>query len=100
MLHDVLVDGLDEWIVGYCLDEDRPVVVARCGGDIDLQCQAPVFLEHLVVDVLNGFEPGHLRVMNMVGFVVEDGQFLDLADDLTKIGLTVGCLAGGFGTEG
>ena len=60
MFHDVLMDGLDERIVGHGLDEDRAVVVARRSRHIHLQRQAAILLQHLVVDVLDGFEPRHL----------------------------------------
>ena len=42
-----------------------------------------------MMDVLDGFEPRHLRVMDVVGFVIEDGQLLDFPDDLAEIGFTV-----------
>ncbi len=93
MFDDVLVNGLDERIVGDGLDEDSAVIVARRGGHIHLQGQTAIFLEHLVMNVLNGFEPGHFRIVDMVRFVVEDGEFLDFADDLAQIGLAVGGLA-------
>ena len=99
MLHDVLVNGFDQRVVGNCLHEDGAVVVARRGGHIHLQGEAAILLQHLVMDVLNGFEPGHLRVMNMMRLVVEDGQFLDFADDLAEIRLAVGGLAGGLRAE-
>ncbi len=100
MFHHVLMDGLDQRIVGHGLDENRAVVVTRRGSDIHLQRQTPIFLQHLVVDVLNGFEPGHLRVVDVVRLVVEDGQFLDLADDLAEVGRAVGRLAGRLGPKG
>ena len=70
---DVLMDGLDEGVVGDGLDEDGAVVVAGGGGDIDLEGEAAVALEHLVVDVLDGFEPSHAWIVDVVGLVVEDG---------------------------
>jgi hypothetical protein len=100
MLDDVLVDGLDERIVGNGLDEDGTVVVARGGGHIDLQREAAILLEHLVVDVLDGFEPRHAGIVDVVCLVVEDGEFLDLADDFAEVGLAVGGLAGGLFPEG
>ncbi len=100
MLDDVLVDGLDERVVGNRLDEDRAVVVARRGGHVDLEGEAAVLLEHLVVDVLNGLEPRHARIVDVVRLVVEDGKLVDLADDLAEVGLAVGGLAGGLGPEG
>jgi len=35
MFHDVLVDGFDERVIAYGLDEDRAVVVSRRRGDVD-----------------------------------------------------------------
>ena len=99
VLDDVLVDGLDERVIGNGLDEDGAVVVARGGGDVDLEREAAVLLEHLVVDVLDGFEPCHARIVDVVRLVVEDGEFLDLAHDLTEVGLAVGGLAGGLLAE-
>jgi hypothetical protein len=53
-----------------------------------------------VVDVLNTFEPGHLRVVDVVRLVVEHGELVDIADDLAEIGFAVGGLAGRLETEG
>ncbi len=100
MLDDVLVDGLDERVVADSLDEDGAVVVARRGGHVHLERKAAILLEHLVVDVLDGLEPGHARVVDVVGLVVEDSQFLDLADEFAEVGLAVGGAAGGFLAEG
>ena len=80
MFHNVLVNRFDEWIVGNSLNEDRPIVVLRRGRYIDLQRETSIALEHSVVNVLNGFEPGHLWVVNVVGFVVKDSEFVDLAN--------------------
>ena len=52
-----------------------------------------------MVNVLNGLEPGHPRVVDMVGLVVENGEFVDLAHDLAEVGLAVGGLADGLGAE-
>src|SRR5437870_2651445 len=46
-----------------------------------------------MVDVLDGFEPGHLWVVDVVGFIVEDSEFLDLPDDFAEVCLGVGGLA-------
>ena len=83
MLDDVLVDGLDERIVGDGLNEDGPAVMARRGGHIDLQGEAAILLEHLVVDVLDGLEPRHTGVVYVMGLVVENGEFFELADNFT-----------------
>ena len=53
MLDDVLSDRLDERVVAHGLDEDRAVVVARRRGDVDLNREAAVLLQQLVMDVLN-----------------------------------------------
>ena len=100
MLDDVLVDRFDERVVGDGLDEDGTGVVARRGGDVDLEREAALFLEHLVVDVLDGFEPRHARIVDVVRLVVEDGEFLDLADDFAEVGLAVGGFSGRFFAEG
>ena len=52
-----------------------------------------------MVDVLDAFEPGHLRVVNVMRLVVEYRQLVNLAHDFAEIGLAVGGLAHGFGTE-
>ena len=57
-------------------------------------------MQHPMMNVLDRLEPCHARVMNMVRFVVEDGQFLDFADDLAEVGLAVGGLADGLRAEG
>ena len=100
MFDDVLVDRLDQRIVGDGLDEDRAVVVLGRGGHVDLQGEAPVLLQHAVMDVLDGLEPGHARVVDVVGLVIEHGEFVDLADDLAEVGFAVGGLADGLGAEG
>ena len=58
-----------------------------------------IFLQHLVMDVLNGFEPGHAGVMDVMGFVVEYGQLFNFADDLTQVGLAVRGFASGLCSE-
>jgi len=99
MLHHILMNRLDQRVVGDGMHEDCPVIVTWRGGHIDLQCQAPVFLKHPMVNVLNGFEPGHLRVVNMVRFIVKDGQFFNLSHEFAEISLAVGGFADWFGAE-
>ena len=99
MLHDVLMDGLDQRIVAHGLHKNGAVVVARRGRHVDLQRQGEILLEQLVMDVLDAFEPGHARIVNMVGFVVENGKLVDLANDLTQVGVAVGGLADGLWAE-
>jgi hypothetical protein len=74
--------------------------MARGGGDIDLQCQAAVFLEHLVVDVLDRLEPRHLGIVDVVRFVIEDGEFFDFPHDLAEVGFAVGGFSRGLRAEG
>ena len=52
-----------------------------------------------MVDVLDAFEPGHLRVVNVMRLVVEYRQLVNLAHDFAEIGLAVGGLACGLGAE-
>ena len=93
MLDHVLSDRLDQRVVADRLHEDRAVVVARRRRHVHLQRQAAVLLQHPVVDVLDALEPRHARVVDVVGLVVEDGEFLDLAHDLAEVGFAVGGLA-------
>jgi hypothetical protein len=65
------VERLDERIVGDGLDEDRRVVVAGGGRDVDLEREAAVLLEHLVVDVLDRLEPRHSGIVDVVGLIIE-----------------------------
>ena len=53
-----------------------------------------------MVDILNGLEPRHAGIVNVMRLVVENGQFLDLADEFPKIGLAVGRLSRRFRAEG
>lgn len=100
MLDDVLMDRLDQRVVGDGLDEDRAVVVARCGGHVDLERELSIPLDHAVVDVLDGLEPSHARIVDVMGLVIENGEFIDLADDFAEAGLRLGGLAGGLRAEG
>ena len=86
VLDHVLADRLDERVVRHGLHEDRAVVVARRGGDVDLQREARILLEHPVMDVLDALEPRHPGIVDVVRLVVEDGQFRDVADDFAQIG--------------
>lgn len=74
--------------------------MARRGCHVELQGQARVLLQHPVVDVLDALEPGQPVVVDVVRFVVEDGQFLHFAHDLAQVGVAVRCLADGLGAEG
>ena len=100
VLDHPLMDGFHQRVVADGLHEDRAVVVARCRRDVDLQGQPPVFLQHAVVDVADAAEPGHALVVDVVRLVVEDGQFVDLADQFAEVGLAVRRLAAGPRAEG
>ena len=93
MFHHVLRDGLDQRIVAHGLHEDRAVVVARRGRHVHLDREAQVFLQQPVVNVLDALEPRHARIVDVVGLVIEDGEFLNLAHDLAQVGIAVGGLA-------
>ena len=100
MFDDVLVNGFNERIVRHGLHEDRTVVMTRRCSHIHLQGQMAVLLKHFVVNVLNGFEPSHLRIMYMMRFIVEDGELLDFTDNLAEVCFAVGGLATGLGPKG
>ena len=100
VLHHVLVDRLDERIVGNSLDEDRAVVVLGRCRDIHLQREGEVLLQHAVVDVLDRLEPRHPLVVDVVCLVIEDGQLVDIAHDLAQVRAAVGGLADGLRAEG
>jgi hypothetical protein len=100
MLDDVLMNRLDQRVIGNGLNEDRAVVVLWRGSDINLYRQLTVLLQHVVMDILDALKPGHARVVDVVGLVIEDGQFIDLADDLAEVGLAVRRLADWLGPEG
>src|ERR1039458_9578696 len=99
MLDNVLMDRLDERIIANRLNENFAAVVARRGGHVHLQRQAAIFLQHSVVDVLNGFEPRHFWIVDVVRFVVEHGQLRNFADDFAKVGFAVGGFADGLRAE-
>lgn len=100
MFYHVLGDGLHQRIIADGLHEDGAVVVTGRCGDVDLNGKAQVFLQQAVVNVLNGFEPGHARIVDVVGFVVEHGKFVDVANDFAKVYVAIGGVAGGPGAEG
>ena len=93
VLHHVLADRLHQRIVGDGLHEDRPVVVLRRRGDVHLQAQGAAFLQQTVVDVLDRLEPGELRVVDVVRFVVDHHQLVDVAHDHAQVHLRVGGLS-------
>ena len=99
MLDDVLMDGLEERIVGNGLDEDRAVVMAWRSGHVHLEPKTAIFLQHSMVDVLDGFKPRHPRVVDVMRLVVENGQLLNFSHDLAEVGLAIGGFAGGLRAE-
>lgn len=42
--------------------------------------QSSVALQHPVMNVLDGFEPGHLWVVNVMRLLIENGELIHLAD--------------------
>ena len=97
-LDNPLSDGLHQRVIADGLHENRSVLVLRRRGKIELGRQFASLQPQAVRDVLNVLEPGHLRVVDVVGFVVEDYQVGDIAYDLPQvhlrlIGLPRGALA-------
>ena len=95
MLDHVLRDGLHQRVVGDGLHEDGAVVVLGRGGHVHLQREGRPFLLQPVVDVLDGLEPRHARVVDVVRLVVQHHQFVDVAHDHAQVHLGVGGRAGG-----
>ena len=95
MLDHVLRDSFHQRVIGDGLHKDRAVVVFGCGGHVHLQGEGRAFLLQPVVDVLDGFEPGHARVVDMVRLVVQHNQFVNVAHDHAQIHLGVGGRAAG-----
>ena len=85
MFDYVLMDCLDEGVIRHRLNENRAVIVARRCSDINLERQTSILLQHSVMDILNRLEPRHLGIVNVMGFIIEDGKFLDLADDFPQV---------------
>src|SRR4029077_14313003 len=100
MFDDVLRDRLNQRIVRDGLDEDGAVIVPGSRGDVYLERQEGIFLQQAVVNVLNGFEPGHVGIVDVMSFVVEDGEFFDVANDDAEVDLGVGGGSGGTFAEG
>jgi hypothetical protein len=44
------------------------------------------------MNVLNRLEPRHPTVVDVMSFIVKDGEFLHLTDDFTEVRVAVGCL--------
>ncbi len=100
MLDHVLVDGLDQRVVGNGLYKDRAIVVLGRGGNVYLQGEASVLLEHPVVNVLDALEPRQTCVVDVMSLVIEHGQLIDLTHDLAEVGAAVSRLADWLRTEG
>src|SRR4051812_44921164 len=99
MLYDVLVDRFDKGIVRDGLHEDGATVVPGGRGSVNLKRESAILLQHAMVNVLDTLEPGHVWIMDVVRFVVEDSELTDLAYDLAEINVAVSRLAGRLGTE-
>src|ERR1700683_960320 len=69
------------------------------GRDIYVKCEAPLLLQHLIVNVVDGFKPSHASVLDVVGLVIKHGELVDFPDDFSKIGFAVGGFAGGLRAE-
>src|SRR5579859_1625701 len=99
MLDNVLGDRFNQRVVRDGLDEDGAVVVAWSGGYVYLQGQRRIFLQQAVVDVLNGLEPGHVGIVDVMSYVVEDRQLFDIANDDAQVDLGIGSGSGGAFAE-
>ena len=91
--HDALADGFHQRVIAHGLDEDRPVAVLGGCRQIELGRELRSLLPQAKRDVLDGFEPGTLLVMQVMGLVVEQDEIGHLADDHGEIDLAVGRLA-------
>ncbi|MBV6467578.1 MAG: hypothetical protein PGMFKBFP_02946 [Anaerolineales bacterium] len=85
MFHHVLNDGFHQRIIAHGLHEDGAVVVFGRGGDIQLQGEEAVFLLQAVVNIFDGFEPRQFAVVDVMRFVVDHDQFVNLAHDHAQI---------------
>ncbi len=100
MLDDILRDGFNQRVIGNGLNEDSAVVVLGRGCHVHLQGEGCSLLLQTVVDVFDGFEPCHARVMDVVRLVVQDHQFVNIAHYHAQIHLRVsGGAAGPFAQE-
>ena len=70
MLDHILRDRFHQRVISDCLHENRAVVVPGRSGRVYLEGQSPTFLEQAVVNILDGFEPCHTRVVDVVRLVV------------------------------
>ena len=99
VLDHVLRDGFYQRVVGDGLHEDGAVVVLRGGRDINLQRERGAFLLETVVNVLDGLEPGHARVVDVVRFVIQHDQLFDITHDHAQVDFGVGGRAAGTRTQ-
>ena len=96
MLDHVLRNGFHQRVIRHGLHENRAVVVFGGGSHVHLQGEGSPFLLQPVVDVFDGFEPGHALVVNVVRLVVQHHQFVNVAHDHTQVHFGVGGRAGGM----
>ena len=89
VLDDTLMDGLHQGIVAHSLYEDCAVIAAWRSCYIDLKRKPTILLEHPVMDIADASEPSHSLVVDVVRFVVENGELVDLADQLSQVDLAV-----------
>ena len=99
MLHHILSYSFDERVIRDRLNEDRSVVCTRCGRDVHLQRQRRTLLQQPVVNVFDGLEPGHLRIVDMVRLIVQHHQLVDVADDHAQVHFGVRGRTSRAGTE-
>ena len=95
----ILMDGFDERIITNRLNENRAFVVTRRGGHVHLQGETAILLQHPMVNILDGFEPCHFRVVNVVRLVVENSKLFDITNNFAQVGLAVSGFADGFRAE-
>ena len=83
MFDNVLRNRFNQRIVTDSLDKDGTIVVSGCSRDINLNRQLQVLLQQAMVNILNALKPGQFVVMDVMRFIVEHGQFVNLADDFS-----------------
>ena len=81
----ILMDRLDQGIVGHGLHEDGSVIMPGRSGNVDLKRKLGVFLQKAEMYVLDRLKPCHPRIVNVVGFVIEDCEFFHFSNNFTKV---------------
>src|SRR3989344_1117333 len=99
MLHDILMDSLDERIVRYRLHEDRAVVVFGGCRYVHLKRELVSFHHKPVVYVRDGFEPCEARIVNVVRLVIQNHKLVNVAYDIADIHLRLVRFANRLATE-